>query len=247
MISEKLARRLWPGQDPLGKRLLPPGVSPDEQGRPRWATVVGVVHDARYRGLTDLRFDLYVPYLQIPGMPVKHLMVRTSREAFSLVPSIRAEARRLESSTLVEKVAAMEDLVQRATAPWRFSAWTLGLLSLLALALASLGVYAAVSQSVVERTREIGVRVAVGALPREIVGLVLREGLGLTAAGISAGLAVALAVSRILTSLLFEVRPIDPLTLAVMAMLFIAVSAAALVLPAWRAAGVDPALALRHE
>jgi putative ABC transport system permease protein len=247
IISDKLARRLWPGQDAIGKRLLPPGVSPDEQGRPRWATVVGVVHDARYRGLTDLRFDLYLPYLQIPGMPVKHLMVRTSREPLSLVSSIRAEARQLDPSTLIEKVAAMEDLVHRATAPWQFSAWTLGLLSLLALALASLGVYAAVSQSVVERTREIGVRVAVGALPREIVGLVLREGLGLTMAGIGVGLAIAMAVGRILTGLLFEVRPIDPLTLAGMAMLFLVVSAAALVLPAWRAARVDPASALRRE
>jgi putative ABC transport system permease protein len=247
IISEKLARRLWPGQDPIGKRLLPPGASPDQQGRPRWATVVGMVHDARYRGLTDLRFDLYLPYLQIPGTLVKHLMVRTSGDPLSLVPSIRSEARHLDPSTLVEKVATMEDLVERATAPWRFSAWTLGLLSLLALALASLGVYAAISQSVVERTREIGVRVAVGALPREIVGLILREGLGLTLAGIAMGLAVALGVGRMLTAILYEVRPIDPLTLAMMAMLFIVVSGVALILPAWRAARVDPALALRYE
>jgi predicted lysophospholipase L1 biosynthesis ABC-type transport system permease subunit len=214
---------------------------------PRWATVVGIVHDARYRGLTDLRFDLYLPYLQIPGTLVKHLMVRTSGDPFSLVPSIRSEARLLDPSTLVEKVATMEDLVERATAPWRFSAWTLGLLSLLALALASLGVYAAISQSVVERTREIGVRVAVGALPREIVGLILREGLGLTLAGITLGLVVALGVGRMLTAILYEVRPIDPLTLAMMAMLFIVVSGVALILPAWHAARVDPALTLRYE
>jgi putative ABC transport system permease protein len=247
IVSERLARRVWPGQDPIGKRLLPPGRSRDDQGRLPWATVVGVVRDARYRGLTDLRFDLYLPYLQIPGMLVKHLMVRTSGDPFSLVPSIRAEAENLEPSALVERIAAMEDLVQRATAPWRFSTWTLGLLSLLALALASLGVYAAVSQSVVERTREIGVRVAVGALPREIVGLILREGMGLTVVGITVGLAVAAGVGRMLTGLLYELRPIDPFTMAAMAMLFIVVSAAALVLPAWRAACVDPASALRRE
>jgi putative ABC transport system permease protein len=247
IVSEKLARRLWSGEDPIGKRLLPPGTSPDEQGKPRWATVVGVVHDARYRGLTDLRFDLYLPYLQIPNMLVKHLMVRTFRDPFSLAAAIRAEGRRLDPATIVEKIAAMDDVVAQAMAPWRFGTWTLGLLSLLALALASLGVYAAISQSVVERTREIGVRVAVGALPRDIVGLILREGLGLTVAGISMGLAVALGLGRILSSLLFGVRPIDPITLAGTTTLLIVVSSAASVLPAWRAARVDPALALRHE
>ena len=247
IVSERLARQLWPGQNPIGKRLLPPGIAPDELGKPRWANIVGVVRDARYRGLADLRFDLYLPHLQMPGMLVKHLMVRTSGDPLSLVPPIRAEARRLDPSTLVEKAATMEDLVQTAMAPWRFGAWTLSLLGFLALALASFGVYVAVSQSVVERTREIGVRVAVGALPHEVVGLILREGLGLTIAGVIIGLAISVAVGRILTGLLYEVRPIDPLTLATMAMLFLVVSAVALILPAWRAARVDPAFALRQQ
>jgi predicted permease len=247
IISENLAQRLWPGHDAIGKRLLPPGMSPDEQGRPRWATVVGVAHNARYRGLTDLRFDLYVPHLQIPDVLVKHLMVRTSGDPFLLAAVIRAEARRLESSALVENSRAMENIVAAATAPWRFSAWTLGLLSLLAMTLASLGVYAVVSQSVVERTREIGVRVAVGALPRDIVRLVFRDSMGLTLAGIGIGLAVALGVGRVLTSLLFEVRLIDPFTLAAVAMLFIMVSTAAIIVPAWQGAHVDPVVALRRE
>jgi putative ABC transport system permease protein len=247
IVSENLARRLWPGQDAIDKRLLPLGTQPDEQRRPAWATVVGVAHNARYRGLTDQRFDLYLPHLQMPGALVKHLMVRTSGEPFALAAPIRAEARRLESSALVGKVAAMDDIVAQATAPWRFSTWTLGVLSLLALALASLGLYAVVSQTVVERTREIGVRVAIGALPREIVHLVLRDSVTLTLAGISIGLIVTLGVGRILTSLLFDVQLIDPPTLAAVAALFIVVSAAAIIVPAWRGAHVDPVVALRHD
>jgi predicted permease len=247
IVSENLARRLWPGQDAIGKRLLPPGMSPDEQGRPPWATVVGVARNARYRGLTDPRFDLYLPHLQIPGVLVKHLMVRTSGDPLALAAPIRIEAHRLESSALVERITAMEDIVAQATAPWRFSTRTLGLLSLLAMALASMGLYAVVSQTVVERTREIGVRVAIGALPREIVQLVLRDSVALTLAGIGIGLIVALGVGRILAGLLFDVQLIDPSTLAAVAALFIAVSTVAIVVPAWRGAHVDPVVALRHE
>jgi predicted permease len=247
IVSENLARRLWPGDDAIGKRLLPPWMSPDEQGRLPWTIVVGVARNARYRGLTDPRFDLYLPHLQIPGVLVKHVMVRASGDPFALATPIRAEAHRLESSALVERVVAMQDIVAQATAPWRFSTWTLGLLSLLAMVLASLGLYAVVSQTVVERTREIGVRVAIGALPREIVQLVLRDTVVLTLAGIGIGLIVALGVGRILTSLLFDVQLIDPSTLASVAALFIAVSTVAIIVPAWRGAHVDPVVALRHE
>jgi predicted permease len=248
IVSDRLARRLWPGQDPIGRRILAPGVldPADAAVQQLWPTVVGVVADARYRGLSDLRFDLYVPYLQHPGLLVKHLMVRTSRDPLALVDAIRNEAKALESTALVENVATMDQIVGRAMAPWRFSASTLALLSLLALGLASLGVYASVSQSVVERTREIGVRVAVGALPRQIAGLVLHDGLRLTAMGIALGLAAAIAAGRVLTSLLYEVQPYDPLTLTGMAVLFLIVSTAAILIPVRRATRVDPVCALRE-
>jgi ABC-type antimicrobial peptide transport system permease subunit len=122
----------------------------------------------------------------------------------------------------------------------------LGLLGLVALALASLGVYAIVSQSVQERTREIGVRVAVGALPRQVASLVLRDTLTLTAAGIVIGLGVAAGAGRVLTGLLYNVQPADPLTLSAMAALFLSVSTAAVLLPVWRATRVDPVRALRQ-
>ena len=247
IISENLARKLWPGQEAIGRRLLPPGSSVDQQGNVSWATVVGVAGNARYRGLADLRFDLYVPNLQAPGLLVKHVMVKTAGDPLRLAAPIRAAARSIDASVLVERTAAMDDILAQATGPWRFSSWTLGFLSLLAVALASLGLFTTVSQSVVERTREISVRVAVGALRRQIVQLVLRDSMSLTLAGIAIGLAVSLGIARILTSLLFEVRFFDPATFAGVAALFVVISVAAVIVPAWRGANIDPVVGLRKE
>jgi putative ABC transport system permease protein len=247
VVGEALARRLWPGQQPIGKRLNTPGALPDVARESRWATVVGVVRDARYRGLTDPRFDLYLAHAQ-SDLRVKHLMVRASTaDAAALAGAVRAEARRLDASVLVEGVAGMESLVRQATAPWRFSATTLGVLAAVALALAALGVYATVSQTVVERTREIAIRVAVGAVPAQIGAMVLREGLWLAAAGVVAGAGVAAVAARAITGLLFGVAPLDPLTTAAAALLFLAVSVAALSLPAWRAAHVEPRISLKQQ
>jgi putative ABC transport system permease protein len=246
IVSERLARRLWPGESALGKQIVRASDGLDERGNPRWATVVGVVRDGRYRGLTDLRYDLYFPYLQIPDLTVKHLMVRATDDPLALVASIRSEIRRLEPAALVERVAVMDEIVDQATAPWRFSAWTLGLLGLIALTLASFGVFATLSQSVVERTREIGIRVAVGALPRQVAGLVFREGVVLTIAGIGLGSAVATLAGGFVGRLLFEVPAIDVVTLAGTATLLGVVSAVAVYVPAWRAARLDPSIALRR-
>jgi predicted permease len=245
VVSEGLARRLWPGRDALGQRIMPPG-SLLADGRLVWSTVVGVVEDARYRGLADPRFDLFAPWLQNTDVRVKHVMVRTSGDPLALAGPIRVEIRRLEPAVIVENVRTMDRIVERATSPWRFSASTLALLSVVALALASRGLCATGSQTVIERTREIGVRVTVGALPRHIARLVLREGLSLTFVGIVIGLVAATAVGRALTGLLFGVSAIDPLTLVSTAALFLVVSVAATLLPAWRAARVDPVAALRR-
>ena len=246
IVGERLARRLWPGDDPIGKRITAPGTLPDASGdRGVWAAVVGVVRDMRYRGLTDPRFDLYLPHTQ-SDLRVQHLMVRSSADPSLLAGSIRAEARRLEPAVLVENVEMMGDIMRAATAAWRFSVSTLGLLGVLALVLALVGIYATVSQSVVERTREIGIRVAVGAMPQHIRRLILGEGLGLACAGIVIGVAMAAAVVRIVSGLLFGVQRVDAPTLTATALVLLATSTLALGIPAWRAARVDPAAALRR-
>jgi predicted permease len=245
IVSTRLAQRLWPGQEPIGRRLMGPGGELVD-GQPQWATVVGVVEDARYRGLVDLRYDLYLAHQQALGLLVKHLMVRTSGDPLALASAIRAEARRLDGTALVQNVTTMEALVGAATAPWRFSASTLGLLGVLALTLACVGVYAVVSQSVLERTREIGVRVAIGAVPGDIAGLVLRDSLTLTAAGVGLGLAGGIGAGQVFAALLYDVGPMDPLTLAAVAALFVAVSTLAILVPVRRAARVNPVLALRQ-
>jgi putative ABC transport system permease protein len=247
MVSDGLARRLWPGQEAVGKRLLPPGAPKDANGKPLWSTIVGVVDDARYRGITDIRFDLYVPYLQRPSEPVKHFMVRTSHDPLTLARIIRAEARRLEPAALVEGATTMDAIVGNAIAPWRFSASTIGFLSVLAIIIATLGVYGIVRQSSLERTREIAVRVTLGASSRSIAGLVLREALFVVLAGITVGLLAAGAASSVLASLLFNVQPFDPITFSAVAMLFGLVALMATYLPARRAALVDPLVALRYE
>lgn len=247
IISSGLAQRLWPGEDPIGRPILPLDTPADEQGRPQWSTVVGVVEDVRYRGLTDVRFDLYVPYQQRPDVLVKHLMVRTSTDSLRLVEPIRAEARRLESRALVERIATMDQIVGQAMAPWRFSALTLGILSGFALLLSVIAVYGLVSQFVVERKREIAIRSSLGALPRDVVQLVVREGALLTTLGVAVGLAVAAAVTRVLESLLFGVRPLDPGTLIGTVALFMTVALAAMISPVKRALRIEPAVTLKQE
>lgn len=246
VVSEGLARQLWPGESPLDKRLLPPGMGSDAKGQPRWATVVGVVRDARYRGLTDPRFDLYAPYRQLPGMPVQHLMVRVSGDPLALVAPIRREARRLNDRVLVENAALMEGLVADATAPWRFTAWVLGALSLLAVCLSALGIYALASQSAAERRREIGLRIALGARPRQLVAMMLRDELKIALAGLVLGLLISTWTSRVVESLLYGVRSVDPLTLISAAALIAAASVAAVIGPTWRAAHAEPSTVLRE-
>lgn len=247
IVSERLAHRLWPGQDPIGKRLAGPGTALDAQGQPVWSTLVGVVEDAHYRGLTDVRFDLYSPYRQARTMAVKHLMVRGSANLQSLVAAIRAEARRLEPTSLVEGATTMEAMVSGAVAPWRFGAVTLTILSAFALLLAALGIYGTISQSVVERRREIAVRMAVGGVGRDVIRLVFREGMTMTIVGVVVGLVAAVVVGRAVAGLLFGVAPIDAATMTAMAALFVIVSGVALLLPAWRATAVDPATVLKQD
>lgn len=244
IVSQRLAARLWPGMDPIGKRLHL-GEAPEGAG-PRWLTVVGVVEDARYRELADVRYDLYLPFGQtLPG--VKHYVVRTTGDPFSVAPAIREAVKRADPRLALENATTMERIVARTIAPWRFTTTVFTVFSVLALFFATVGLSALIAYAAKQRTREMGIRVALGAQPRDVVRLLVREGALLAAAGLSIGIPAALVLTRLLSTQLFSVAPTDPPTFAAVAGVLAAASLAAAYLPARAAAAVDPVVALRRD
>jgi putative ABC transport system permease protein len=244
VISETMARRYWPGQDPVGKRLRMP--MPTAPYPLAWVTVAGVVGDSRYRELQAARLDLYMSYLQ-SDEGLRHLVVRTDVEPLALVGAVREAVRDVDRELLLTDVTTMEALVDEAMGGARFGMQLLAGFAFAALALAAVGTYGVVAFMVGRRTREIGVRMALGARARSVVTLVLREGLAPVLAGLAAGVAGAFALGRALAGLLFGVPPHDPGAPAAAAALLFASALLACLVPARRAARVDPAAALREE
>ncbi len=244
VVSEALARRAWPGKEALGQRMkLPlPGTPFDGQ----WLSVVGVVADARYREIHGTRHDLYMSFLQADHRP-RHLMVRAAGEPGALVPAVREALRGLAPELPAPSALAMSEAVSMALGGPRFAARVFGAFAGLALLLAALGLYGLLAYSVSRRTREIGVRAALGASPSALRELVWREGLGLAASGIGLGTLFAAAATRALAGLLHEVGPLDPATFVTVGLALATVALLTCLLPARRAARVDPAVALRAE
>ena len=245
VLGEAAARRLWPGEDPIGKRLAAPGTPPDGDGW-KWATVVGLVPDGRYRGLTDVRLDLYVTVEQSP-FPVQYLVVRSGGDPAPLAAAIRAEVRGLDKDLPVTGIASLGAIVDGALGGPRFRTLLIGAFALLALVLAGVGIWGVVAWSVAQRTKEIGVRMALGARAPEVVRHVVSQGVLPALLGIGPGLLAVAALARVFEGLLYGVAPADPLTFAGVAALLLAVAAGASLLPAWRAARLDPVVALREE
>jgi putative ABC transport system permease protein len=244
IVSQRLAARLWPTMDPIGKRLHL-GEAP-QGAAPRWLTVVGVVEDARYRELTEVRYDLYLPFGQtLPA--VKHYVVRTVGDPLAVVPAVREAVKRADPRLAVENIATMEAVVARTIAPWRFSTIVFAVFSVLALFFATVGLSALIAYAVKQRRREIGIRLALGARPGGVVRLMVREGALLATMGLSIGIPAALALTRLLSTQLFSVASTDPPTLVAVAGVLAAVSLVAAYLPARAAATVDPVVALRSE
>jgi putative ABC transport system permease protein len=242
VVNEKAARAFWPGANPVGQR-----VSVGQGGFGDGAEVVGVVADVRYGSVErSAGMNVYLPLRQSNrrgGM----IFLRTQSTAAQLAPVIRAEVAALDRDLPLVDVKMMETRFGDATWRTRMSAWLLGAFSLLALVLAAVGIYGVVSQGVAQRSRELGVRVALGATRRDILRLVLGRAVVFAAAGIVAGLALALPSMRLLTVLLYEVRPGDPAVLATLAAILFTVAVLASYLPARRATRVDPATVLRGE
>jgi putative ABC transport system permease protein len=240
LINETAARRLWPGEDPIGKP-----IALGLNGFSR-VEVVGVVGDVRYGAIEELpRPDVYVSYRQAPGDAV--VFLRTAGHPTALAGSARAAVRAIDPIVPVYEIKSMRERVGSALLMARFSTSVLGIFAGIALLLAAVGIYGVLSQTVTSRTREIGVRVAVGATPRDVLRLVLRRGLVLAFTGMPLGLAGAAVASQTLTAFLYDVQPHDLATYAILSTVLTGVAVLAAYIPARRATQLDPLTALRAE
>jgi putative ABC transport system permease protein len=239
IINEAMARRFWPGEDPLGRRvrLL---FSP-------WITIVGIVGDVKHLGLAaDALPEIYLSNTQEPQSALT-LVVRTTGDTGSAAAMVRAQVRALDPQLPLARIMPMEEVLSRSLGRPRFDAMLLGTFSALALLLAMIGIYGVTSYGVGQRTREIGIRAALGATYADVLWLVLGRTFALTLAGIGVGLVAAYALTGVLSTLLFSITPKDPVTFAAVALALIAVSAVASYVPARRALRIDPVQALRMD
>ncbi len=244
IISEAMARSVFaPGVDPTGQRLRLFDPSDSDNA---WHTVVGVVGDARYREVRDARWDVYVPYRQF-AFPVRYITVRTASDPAAFAAIVRREVAALDPQQAVTSVKTTRQLFSENVARPRFNSLLLGLLASLAAVLAGLGIYGVISYSVAQRTREIGVRIALGAGRGDVLRLVLKQGMKLVLSGVVIGLVAAFLLSRLMESLLFGISATDPATFTVVSLLLVVIALLACYLPARRATRVDPMVALRYE
>jgi putative ABC transport system permease protein len=245
LISEAMARKYWPNEEAIGKRIRYYNSDPAEQ-RP-WRTVVGIVPDVKQYGLdTSGTPALYVPQLQVPQSTLT-LVVRTRTEPVSMIEVVRREIFAIDPEQAVFNVATMDQVLAESISLRRISMFLLVGFAALALLLAAIGIYGVLAQSVVQRTHEIGIRMALGAQIRDVLKLILGYGMKLAVLGILAGIIGALGVTRLIASLLFGVAATDPSTFVVIAALLAVVAFLACYLPARRAAKADPVAALRAE
>lgn len=239
IISEALARKHFPHENPLGQQL--------DAGRIR--EIVGVVADVKPRGLElAAKPQIYLPYAQKPTMAAFFtLTIRTEQTPLSLAAAVEREIRKLDQNLPVANVRTMEQIVATSLAQRRMTMSLLGIFAALAVMLAAIGIYGVMAYSVAQRTHELGVRLALGAQAGAVIRMILGCGMKLTLSGVALGIGGALALTRLLKGLLFDVSATDPLTFGLVALLLLVVALAACWIPARRAAKVDPLAALRHE
>jgi len=242
IINRAMAELFWPGQDPIGKRFS------QEKDHPKWFTVVGEVGDVREYGLEQdhIAPEAYFPEFQNQYSDVL-LVARTLTPPLGLLPAVTAAVHELDNQLPVYNPRELGQVVSESSSQQRFVALLLALFAGLALVLATVGIYGVIAHSVAERTHELGIRMALGAGQRDVLRMVLGEGLRMAAVGVTAGFAGAWGLTRFIASLLYGVRPTDPLTFASTPLLLIAVALVACYIPARRATKVDPMVALRYE
>ena len=243
IISETMARRFWPGQKALGKRFK---FGAPENNNP-WMEIVGVVADVKHTSLNEeTRPETYLPITQSPTRAMT-LVTRTTNDPFDMVPVLRGQVLEVDQDQPVGSVASMEQLVSRSLAPWRFSMMLLGSFAALALVLAAVGIYGVISYSVAQRTHEIGIRMALGAQSADVLKQVVGKGMTLVLIGVGLGVAAAVALTQLISTLLYSVSPTDVTTFTIISLALAGVALAACFVPARRATKVDPLIALKHE
>jgi putative ABC transport system permease protein len=240
IVSESVARRYWPAENPIGRRLQFTAQSP-------WTTVVGVAADTRYRELTRDWLTVYFPAKQFFFFAPGAVVIRTTGDASARLNDIRYALQKAEPGIAVHAASTMDQLVANEVARPRTAVAVAMVFTLMAIVVAAIGVYAVVTYDLVHRGRELAVRSALGASPRQIVSVVLRTSLALGATGAAAGLATASLLTRFLQTILFEVTPLDAASFAAAGVGLLAVVVAASALPARRAARINPVRLLRAE
>ncbi len=243
IVSESWARRFFPNEYPIDKRIKLGG---RDSTRP-WLSIVGIAGDVHDTALeSNARPCVYIPYPQFPSSGMT-LVVRAAIDPKALIPAIRDEVWAVDKDQPLTDVKTMDQYVADSVSPRRFNAMLLAIFASLALVLASVGIYGVMAYAVTQRTHEVGIRVALGAQPSDVIKLVVGRGMAPVVAGVAIGLAGALALTRVMTSLLYGVSATDPLTFAVVSVLLVAVALLASYIPARRATKVDPMVALRCE
>ncbi len=244
IVNETLARQAFPNQNPLG-RCIQPSIG-DGRGF-QWREIIGVVRDVHHAQLSEAAgAESYIAHAQLP-QPGMAVVARTSGDPHNLISAVRNEVRALDAELPLFEVKTAEEHLANSIAQPRFTALLLALFASVALLLVAVGLYGVLAYHVAQRTREIGIRMALGAQPVEVVRLVLKRGLGLALAGVGLGVITSLALTRVLTKFLFEVSATDPLTFGLIAILLLGVALLACWIPARRATKVDPLVALRYE
>jgi putative ABC transport system permease protein len=244
IINKSMALTFWPHQNPIGRRVRPGGAKD-------WCTIVGVVDDVKNAGLDrPAGTELYLPYRQpaAAGVSDMYVVMRArSGDPRSLAGEVRQRLNEIDPSLPLADVRLMDDVLSRAQARPRFLTLLLTLFSVVALAIATLGIYGVVSYSVARRTKEFGLRMVLGAQSGDVLGLVMKQGAGMIAIGVTFGLVLALFLTRLMASLLFGVAPTDLATFASVTAVLFGVALAACYIPARRATRVDPIQTLRYE
>jgi putative ABC transport system permease protein len=244
VISEKTAKHYWPNDDPIGKRLKPGSAT----GSGPWRTVIGVVKDVRQNDfVAEPKMQMYFSFRQVKSLVANALVVRTTVDPLSLATSVRNSVWAVDKDQTVANMDSMEHIVAGAVARQRFSMLLLAIFAGVALVLAAVGIYGVMSYSVAQQTREIGIRMALGAQRSDVLKMTIKQGLKLVGLGLVIGLAAAFVLTRVMATLLFGISATDPLTFITISFVLLVVAMVASYIPSVRAMRVDPMVALRYQ